>query len=337
MNRYKLPPIIIFMFVVTLFAGMVTTAAQATSTATPTPPPSKTPPPIPTMTSTPTPQGTELILQIAAGADDVNESSGNFVADQTDLWVGNAGASSSQYVGLRFTDVAIPPGSEIHSAHLEVYYTSEQWIYLAYDFAAESDDNSEPFTSDNPPSKRKLTSAIVPHESNVPWLANTWYPLDEIADVVQEVISRPGWQTGNSLSLIAQGNASGGDFGRKFFSAFEIDPRIAARLIIDFSSTATDAAIDDACSDIALPARLTVGQGGQIDSSAPFTSLDVREMPDITAAVIGELESGVSFTVIDGPVCADGSRWFQVRLGNEKIEGWLAEAQPNPYFVEPLP
>jgi hypothetical protein len=332
-KRYS---IIIFLSLVALFGGLLTAAAQ-TSTTTPTPPPSKTPPPPPTMTATPIPQGTELILQIAAGADDVNESSGNFAADQTDLWVGNAGASTSQYIGLRFTDVAIPPGSEIHSAHLEVYPTVEQWIYLAYDFAAEAADNSEPFSGNNPPSKRQLTSAIVAHESNVPWLANTWYPLDEIAALLQEVINRPGWQMGNSLSLITQGNPSGGDFGRKFFSSFETDPRLAVRLVIDFSPAAIDAAIDDACSDIALPARLTIGQGGQIDSTASVASVSVREMPDITADEVGKLESGVSFTVIDGPVCADGSRWFQVRFGDENVEGWLAEGQPNPYFVEPLP
>jgi hypothetical protein len=315
-----------------IFSGLLTTAAQTKPTAQP----SKPPAPTATVTPTATPQGTEIILQIASGTDDVNQSSGVFEASNVDLWLGNSGSTSGQYLALRFTDVAIPPGAVIHAAHLEVYPIVDQWIYLAYDFAAEAADDSQPFTGEDLPSKRDLTTAVVSHESNVKWLANTWIPLDEITNVVDEVISRPGWQSGSSLSIIIEGTEEGGDFGRKFFSSFETDPRVAARLVIDFSP-AESTVVDDACAAIALPARLTIGQGGQIDSSSPLTSLNIYETPDITAAVIGELESGVSFTVIDGPVCADGSRWFQVRFGDENLEGWLAEAQPNPYFVEPLP
>jgi hypothetical protein len=332
-KRYAM---IFFLSLAALFSGILTTTAQTKSTATPTAQPSKTPTPTPSMTPTSTPQGSEIILQITSGADDVNQSSGIFEASNTDLWLGNSGTTSGQYLALRFTDVAIPPGAVIHTAHLEVYPIVEQWIYLAYDFAAEAADDSQPFSSENLPSQRKLTTAVVSHESNVKWLANTWIPLDEITDVVGEVISRPGWESGNSLSIIVEGTEEGGDFGRKFLSSFETDPRVAVRLVIDFSSAA-DTAVEDACSDIALPARLTVGQGGQIDANAALTSLDVYETPSADADVVGTLESGVSFAVIDGSVCAEGSRWFQVRFGDENIEGWLAEAQPNPYFVEPLP
>lgn len=332
-NRYA---IIFFLLLLALFSGILTTVAQTKTTATPTTQPTKAPTATPSITPTPTPKGSEIILQIMSGTDDVNQSSGIFEASSNDLWLGNSGSISGQYLALRFTDVAIPPGAVIHAAHLEVYTIVEQWIYLAYDLAAETTDDSQPFSSDDLPSGRKLTTAIVRHESNVKWLANTWIPLDEITVVVGEVISRPGWQSGNSLSIIVEGTEEGGDFGRKFFSSFETDPRIAARLVIDFSHPES-AAVDDPCSAIALPSRLTIGQGGQIDANAALTSLDVYETPAADADIAGTLESGVSFTVIDGPVCADGSRWFQVRFGDENIEGWLAEAQPNPYFVEPLP
>lgn len=332
-NRYS---IIFFLSLTLLFSGLVTTVAQTKTTATPTAQPTKAPTPTPSITPTPAPKGTEIIRQIMSGTDDVNQSSGIFDASSSDLWLGNSGSTSGQYLALRFTDVAIPPGAVIHAAHLEVYTIVEQWIYLAYDFAAEAADDSQPFSSDDLPSGRKLTTAVVSHESNVKWLANAWIPLDDITVVVGEVISRPGWQSGNSLSVIIEGAEESGDFGRKFFSSFETDPRIAARLVIDFSPPES-AAIDTACSTVALPSRLTIGQGGQIDANAALISLDVYKTPSADADVVGTLESGLSFTVIDGPVCTDGSRWFQVRFGDENIEGWLAEAQPNPYFVEPPP
>jgi len=275
------PVILLVSSVGLLLGGVMVTAAQATPRATATPVPSSTPTATLTLTPTPTPQGSLLILQIAADGDDVNESSGALAIDQPDLWLGNGGAPTDQYLGLRFTDVAIPPGSVIHAAHLEVYHTSDQWIRIAYDLGAEATDDSAVFSADNLPSQRELTETIVNHESNVPWLANTWNPLDDIGALVQEVVSRPGWQVGNSLTIIAQGSAAGGDFGRKFFAAFENDPELAARLIIDLTPgkiapspvAPTRTATPDPCSAIDLPARLTVGGRGQVvvDTAAPTT------------------------------------------------------------------
>lgn len=362
MTSYKLRFIVMFVLMVAILcAGIVTTAAQATSTPTPTPFPSKTSTPTPSMTATPTPQGSELILQITSGRDDVNESGGILDVGSEALWAGNSGPGAGHYLALRFTDVAIPPGSIINTAHLEVYHTSEQWIYLTYDIAAEAADTSEPFSSDNLPSERPLTSEIVSHESDIKWLANTWYPLNEMASVIQEVINRPGWQINNSLSIIAQGTELGGDFGRKFFSSFENEPLLAVRLVLDVSpgttspNTLTPSPIaptqtptsvpiptttGDACSAVTLPGRLVVGQGGQIVSGDPasgLTRVNVRQLPSLVSAIVGRLEQGMSFTVIDGPVCADRVHWFQVRYGEDNIEGWLAEGQNNAYFVEPLP
>lgn len=354
MYTYKSQSFIICVVVVMLFVSLITAAAQTSSTATPTPIPTRTPAPTATMTATPTPQGTEIVLKIAAGQDDVNESGGNLAADQNDLWFGNAGPTNDHYLGLRFTDVTIPPGSIIHNAHLEVYYTEDQWIFLAYDLMAEAADNSAPFSADNMPSQRQLTEATVPHESDQPWLANTWYPLDEIAELIQEVISRPEWQIGNSLAIIAQGNSAGGDYGRKFFSAFEKEPVSAVRLVIDFTpatmatgslvptqtliANATATAIIDPCSKIVLQPRLTIGQRGQRISNPSTTPIpvNVRLLPSLASdPPLTQLEQGIVFTVIDGPVCADEVRWFKVRFGDD--EGWLAEGLDRVYYVEPLP
>jgi hypothetical protein len=286
-----------------------------------------------------------LILQILDGSDNVNESSGVLLADQGDVWVGNSDSTTGQYLALRFTDVAIPPGSVVHAAHLEVYTTSDQWISVAYTLAADAADNSEPFSTDNLPSQRQPTEATVQHESNIPWTANTWNPLDEIGALVQEVVSRPGWQMGSSLTIIAQGSEEGDSFARKFFSAFKNDPALAPRLVIDLTPgkipptpiAPTATATPDPCSAIDLPVRLEVGQRGQVmvNSNAPTTPLNVRDIPSLDAARTGRLAQGVTFLVISGPACADGMTWFEVRYGDDDKEGWLAEGQNGLYFVEP--
>ncbi len=363
MNLYKMRLVALLLCVFSLLmGGIMTTAAQSTTTPTATPSPSEvpkasntpaptsTPSPTATLTATPTPQGRLLVLQIEAGEDDVNESSGNFVFDQPTIWAGNGGANSGQYLGLRFINVAIPAGSVIHAAHLEVFASGDQWINLSYNLAAEAADDSAAFTAENMPSQRALTTAAITHESNVAWQNNTLYPLDEIGAVLQEVISRPGWQAGNSLSLIANGTEASGEFGRKFFTAFEGDPNLAVRLVIDLtagtapaatvsvpSATPAATATVDACQLVDLPVRLKVGQRGQVSiiAGAPTTPVNIREAPSVTALRIGRLAPGVSFEVIGGPTCADGLAWFEVRYGDNKVEGWLAEGQDGLYFVEP--
>lgn len=356
-----------------LLGGVLTVAAQSTPTPTPsptetsaetnTPAPTNTPEPTATMTPTVTPRGDEVIFQVAAGQDDVNESTGTFELDQQTAWVGNGGAIGEQYFGVRFTDVNIPAASIIHSAHLEVFAITDQWIPVSFDLYAEAADDSEPFSDDNLPSQRELTDASVIHESNTQWSGSTWYPLDDIADLVQEVIDRPGWQAGNSLTVIALGTEAGGEFGRKFFAAFEADPRVAVRLVVDVtpielpptrvpSITPTPAptrtpaptttpratATDDPCTAVDMPVRLGVGDTGMVilSSVTPTTPVNVREAPSIEAERIGRLAQGVTFEVLEGPTCADGLTWFKVRYGEDDKEGWLAEGQDGLYFVEPV-
>ncbi|MEO8610210.1 MAG: SH3 domain-containing protein [Chloroflexota bacterium] len=343
MHLSKLPfGLVLLGSMVLLIGASLTTSAQDTSVVTATPASTNTPTATTTLIPTATAQGSLFIRQIMDGADDVNESGSVFDIDKENLWIGNGDSLTDQYLALRFTNVAIPPGSTIHAAHLEVYATQDEWISLAYSLQAESADNSDPFTSDDPPSKRALTEAVVEHESNVQWLANRWYPLDDIGVVVQAVIDRPGWQSGNSLSIIATGSENGGNFARKFFSAFEADPLRAARLVIDVSPSAVTPAVaqfptltPNPCSGITLPTRLSVDHKGRVPADAT-QRVNVRPAPNISTPPSGQVKNGDSFNVLNGPVCADSVRWFQIRYGENNDKGWIAEGQNNVYFVEPV-
>jgi hypothetical protein len=337
----KLPFVLAFLCLLgILIAGSLTTSAQDASVVTATPRFTDTPTATATLAATATPQGSLLVLQIMDGGDDVNQSGSTLDVEQENLWIGNSDSTADQYLALRFTNVEIPPGSVIHAAYLEVYPINDQWIRLAYDMAGEAADNSAPFSANDVPSKRSLTDTAVKHESNVQWLANRWYPLNDIGAVVQEVIDRPGWRSGNSLSIIAKGAESGSNFARKFFAAFEADPLLAVRLVIDISfaispasaqyPTATPGAPLSPCT---LPTRLSVDHIGRVPADATWR-VNVRPAPSIATVPMGRVEKGTSFTVIGGPVCADGVHWFQIRYGENGAEGWLAEGQNNIYFVE---
>lgn len=197
----------------------------ASGTATPTPAPTSTP------SATPAnPPGT---FAIAQGSDDANEDGAGFSTLYPVLWFGNGDTSTASYLGLRFTNVTVPPGATITSAKLQVYSSQAQWIAVSAQFAAEASDNPQPFAETSRPSQRSLTTARVNHASNVSWSANTWYDLDDLSPVIQEMVNRPGWHSGSTLALIVKG--TGAAYGRKLISSYDGDPAHAPRLVITYT------------------------------------------------------------------------------------------------------
>jgi PKD repeat protein len=168
--------------------------------------------------------------QVNSSSDDVNENGSSFQATNPTVWVG----TNPSYTGLRFNNLGIPAGATISEAHLEFYVQNGQWIIVDVLIAAEAADNSMTFSSASRPSSRPLTTNRIEHHSNVSWPTNTWNILTgNLSGVVQEVVSRPGWQSGNSLSIIVKG--IGSPFGRKFVTSYDGNPAFAPRLVIQYT------------------------------------------------------------------------------------------------------
>ncbi|MCA0458000.1 MAG: DUF4082 domain-containing protein [Chloroflexi bacterium] len=187
----------------------------------------------PTPMPTSLPQSSTVTRQIGAGGDDVNQVGSTYEAANPAVWIGDAGAAGS-LAAFRFNNVQVPRGATITAARLEFYSVSGQWLTINLQIAGDDVDNSAAFSASALPSQRVLTTARVAHSSNVNWAANTWYPFTDMSAVVGEIISRPNWQAGNSLSIILSG--SGSSWGRKFAAGFEYGAAYAPRLVITYSS-----------------------------------------------------------------------------------------------------
>jgi WD40 repeat protein len=79
------------------------------------------------------------------------------------------------------------------------------------------------------------------------------------------------------------------------------------------------------------PSRLTIGGQGQV---TPGSSNNLRNMPSRTGDKIGEIPGGGSFTVLDGPVCAEDTAWWQVDY--QGVSGWTVEGMGSEYWLQPL-
>lgn len=83
----------------------------------------------------------------------------------------------------------------------------------------------------------------------------------------------------------------------------------------------------------APPSQVTAGMRARV-TFTDGTPLRLRETPNGT--VIRNMEEGVPFDVIGGPVCSVGYTWWQVRQ-DDGISGWAAEGDSDDYFLEPVP
>ena len=161
---------------------------------------------------------------VQSGSNDVNQDGSTLSSGNTTLWLGNGSSTSSGYTGLRFTNVTLPQGATITSALIQVYSSKSQWIPMSIQIAADQSTNSVACSTTNLPSQRSLTAAKVNSTTNANWLANTWYSLPDISTVIQEVVSQPGWQSGNSLSVVIKGTGSA--YSRKYLRSTKAQPQL---------------------------------------------------------------------------------------------------------------
>lgn len=87
---------------------------------------------------------------------------------------------------------------------------------------------------------------------------------------------------------------------------------------------------DANCPGAPLP-RLMMGAEGRV---LPGDANNVRDAAARSGTKVGEIPGGEVFSVLDGPVCADGLNWWRVTYGD--LTGWTVEGQGSDYWVEPL-
>jgi hypothetical protein len=152
---------------------------------------------------------------VVSSADDAEENVTNGAVSVTssDLeltWDDHTG-NFNQLVGMRFAGIDIPAGAVINNAWIQ--FTAEKTTNRvgSLTIKAEASDDAATFTAgaNSNISLRGKTSA------SVSWNPPDWTVLNEaganqrtpnIASLIQEVVNRSGWASGNALAVIISGN-----------------------------------------------------------------------------------------------------------------------------------
>ncbi len=175
--------------------------------------------------------------QIASGNDDVEETSKgvvNLSSDDIEL-VYDTKATGSQVVGLRFNGIAIPQGAIITKAYIQFTVDEATSTNCNLTIRGEDSDNSVAFTASS-----KTVSRRVKTTASVNWAPAAWTTIGnsgtaqqttDMKSIVQEIVNRSLWNSGNSMSFIITGTGN----GKRTAVAYETTPAKAAMLHIEYT------------------------------------------------------------------------------------------------------
>ena len=139
---------------------------------------------------------------IAAGSDDAQELSGTVNLTNTFVNANNAG----QIIGLRFTNVTVPPGSTINSAALTVNVTSSTYDDPNVAIRGSGEANPATFndTTNHLTNRAKTTASVTWNASNI---GSGTENTPDLATLVSEMIGLAGWASGNAMAFYMTGNS----------------------------------------------------------------------------------------------------------------------------------
>jgi type IV pilus assembly protein PilY1 len=181
----------------------------------------------------------EINTRVIQIRDDAEEREG--ISDKTwcssnDLDFGSGNEAFSVMVGLRFQDVAIPQGSTISEAWIELTGGAASAGDYNFTIRGQAADDTVQFSDqDNDIKNRPNTAASVPWSGTAPW--EPWspgpppsppYKTADITSIVQEIVNRQAWHEGNSMVFKIAGT------GMRVAKSYDTNPTQAPLLHVKY-------------------------------------------------------------------------------------------------------
>ena len=267
-------------------------------------------------------------VQVAASSDDAEERpSGSVTLTSSDLELTQDG-TNQQIVGMRFTGVSLPPAASIQAAYIQFQVDETGSDNASLTIRGEAADNALTFTA----TSGNITSRTATAAS-VPWMPAPWLTTGEagpnqrtedISTVIQEIVNRPGWSSGNSLAIIISGT------GDRTAEAFNGVPTAAPRLHVEY-----------------LPGNFAPTTSGiadvHVNTDAPDTIIDLfaafDDIEDPDSALTYSIENNTNpslftATTIDGVLGTLTLAYAPATTGTADITIRAADTGTPPSFVE---
>ncbi|UCF92968.1 MAG: hypothetical protein JSW39_02090 [Desulfobacterales bacterium] len=254
-----------------------------------------------------------LNIRVQATSDDAEESYGNVSTGIYDLELGD------KLCGIRFQNVEVPPESTITNAYIQFTVDEVRSATTNLTIWGENDNDPSTFyTFFNNVSSRPKTNASVTWDN-----VSTWGVVGEtgvaqqtpdLSTIVQEVVNRTDWATGNSMVFIFEGS------GERVAEARQSGYDVAPILHIEYTSDAIEVRVsawdDDAeeSSDGTMNINSTDLDIGQSLVGVRFPGVNVPPGAQITKAYLeftaDEINTNGSQITIDVQAHDDAPAFF---------------------------
>jgi hypothetical protein len=240
-------------------------------------------------------------FRVATGSDDAEENNATGAVNLTsgDLEMVTDG-TIVQTVGVRFAGVSIPQGATISNAYIQFVTDEAQSEATTVTIKAQAADNAPTYTSTagNVSSRARTTASVS-------WSPPAWTTIGaagadqrtpNLASVVQEVVNRPGWASGNAIAFIVTGS------GHRTAVSYNGGATKAPLLHVDLATVANQPPSVNAGPDqtITLPASAvldgTVSDDGQPNPTPTTTWSQVSGPGTVTFADPAAVDTTASFS-----------------------------------------
>ncbi len=249
---------------------------------------------------------TTTCVTINTSIDDVEEEPnvGNIIDDVSlDL---DLGEDNAKIVGLRFNNINVPQGALITNAYIQ--FTAEEIGTLATNLTivGEAVDNASPFTT-----TAYDVSSRTNTGSSVNWLVPAWNTIgsagiDEqspnIANIIGEIISRPGYVQGNSIALIVTGT------GKRAAYPYDASPAEAPELCITYCNDANNDGICDNINPLAT-SKIVINEVNyrSLEIQKDIEFVEIYNADSATVDLTGwQLTDGIAYQFPAGTVINPG-------------------------------
>ena len=173
-------------------------------------------------------------IAVAASSDDAEENpSGGVSLTSSDLEL-VADGSTVQTVGLRFPGVTVPNGATVTGAYVQFQVDEVSTGAASLMVQAQATDNAATFTT-----ATRNVSTRARTTASVPWSPPGWSTVGargtaqqtpDLRTLIQEVVNRTGWASGNALAFIVTGS------GRRTAEARDSGATVAPVLHVEYQT-----------------------------------------------------------------------------------------------------
>lgn len=176
---------------------------------------------------------TTLAIPVANGNSDANEISGVMSLTNTGIVIDG----SNEWAAWQFV-VNVPQGTALTDAYLDItLFNADSNDEPSHTFYGEAVDNAAAFstTANDISSRARTTASVNWSNPDLGLAAGTQVTqTPSLLAIVQEIIDRPGWVSGNTLTIMVQGSSSARDL---FFVFYEQSSSSSTTLNISYSDT----------------------------------------------------------------------------------------------------